>query len=261
MKHTLFAGCSHTAGDGLPNGCNNPGLWVNLLHSKTDLNQANLLNVSKGGRSNAGIFLDSMYNLLVHDCKYAFVAWTSMPRYELELGLETYATKQCFIPNGTTREHRLNDCVYSAEYLDSIRDRFTSLAHLHYEILNLVYYVNCLIAAAKLKQTKIFFINALCPWDNNYFNCLINVLPESYTPFTKELINIHNRDDNEIYKIYKKIHNEYAECGGINQDHWLNLYESTKTLQVDKSDDLLHPGLQSNQIYFEKFSQAITHKL
>jgi len=237
MKSVLFAGCSYTAGNGWELESKDPNLWVNLLYQNTALNQWPLLNVSRGGRSNAGIFSDAVYNLTHHDCEYAFVAWTCSPRYEMELGLETYDTRYVIVANSTERQHNLNDCTYTVDYLRKINDRVILLAHPHYEILNLVYYVNSLIAIAKLTGTKIFFINSLCAWDQNYFDRLHNVLPSEYTPFTQKIINVSSRADNECEQIYNKIHNQYKELGGIQETTWVNLYDSMRKNKIDTNLD------------------------
>jgi hypothetical protein len=261
MKSVLFCGCSYVNGDGWPLAQADPNLWVNLLQDCELLKEHRVIIEAKGGRSNHGIFLDAVWNITHHNHQYAFVSWTSMPRYELELGLETYETRQFFSPNIRLREHRLNDIVYSADYLKKINDRFTALAHLHHEICDLVRYVNCLVKIAQQTDTKIFFINALCPWDQDYFLFLDNVLPNSYTEFTKQLINIDNRDDTEIYQIYQKMHAEYNAAGGIKAEHWLNLYQSLRSLLIDTNQDGCHPGLKSNQLYNQLLHTALLDTL
>lgn len=262
MKYTLFAGCSYTAGTGFLQEKHDSALWVNILfNSSKQLKQTQLLNVAEPGRSNQGIFADAVYNLTTRPCKYAIVEWTNSPRYEVELGLELYETKQVFIPNSPTRTHNLNDRTYSSTYLDKVRDRFTSLAHLHYEIKNLVHYVNSLTSLAKLTKTKIFFVNGLCQWDVDYFDKMEHVLPNSYTKFTKKLLNIENRDDTEIVALYEKIHNQYQQLGGIQPNHWLNLYQSMRHLRIDTNSDHVHPGSLSNQNYATQFLSVIEHQL
>jgi len=144
MTYTLFAGCSYTAGSGFNLEKNEPNLWVNQLHNKFFSNTTQL-NVSRGGRSNAGIFQDTVKAMLTYPVKHAIIEWTSMPRYELELGFETYSTRQSFIPNSICRDHNLHDINYTGSYLNSIKDRFTSLAHDCFEILNLLEYVNVIV--------------------------------------------------------------------------------------------------------------------
>ena len=261
MKKTLFAGCSYTAGEGFELYQDSPELWVNLLHKNIpELTQTQLLNVSSSGRANAGIFQDAVYHLLHNDVKYAFVAWTSMPRYEMSLGIEPYPTNTVFLPGRKfVQNHNLNEVTYTKEYLQGINDRFTTLAHLHYEIQTLIYYINSLIALSKLKSCRLFFVNAHCPWDNNYFEKLSDVYPDSYTEFTKQLLNIENRDDSQIFELYNKLHNDYAN--GIQKDYWLNLYQSLKSIQTDVNYDGLHPGTQTNQNFFHQLKTALDSKI
>lgn len=257
MKKVLFCGCSYTSGYGFKLGKDEPNLWVNLLHTQGKFANCELTNASVPGRSNSGIFQDAVYNLVKDRYDYAVVNWTSVPRYELELGVETYTTRQLFTPNGVMFDVDVNQATYTKQYLSEIRDRFVSLATDHYEILTSVYYVNALVNLSSRLNTKIFFVNAICPWDKNYFVKLDNVLPNNYTNYTKKLINIDNRDDDEIFKIYNKIHNEYKAAGGIQEQHWLNLYSSLRSIRIDVNEDNIHPGIKSNQKYFKFLNQFI----
>jgi hypothetical protein len=260
LEYTLFAGCSFTAGVGLDGGRESPNLWVNQLHQRfLPFSKTKILNIARGGRANAGIFQDAVFNIVSHNVKYAVVAWTSTPRYEFELGAELYDTRCYFIPNGPLRDHNLNNIRYSKKYLENVRDRFLCLINQHYEILNLLYYVNSLIILCKKLNTKIFFVNALCEWDQDYFKELNNVLPNQYTKFTQNLLNVTTRSDEEIFKIYKKIHTEYKIAGGINENLWLNLYNSLDSLTIDKGNDNEHPGIKSNLIYTNTLINSLRH--
>lgn len=259
MSKILFSGCSYIDGVGFAEEKQDPNLWVNLLHQENPwFRSLDLVNVGLRGRSNAGIFQDSIWHLTQDHFDFAVVSWTSMPRFEMELGLETYATRQVFVANGPTRTHNLNDIVYDQKYLAKIRDRLITLVHLHGEILNLVYYVNCLVKIAERQGTRIFFVNALCPWDKNYFVELKDFMPEEATEFTKkEIINLENRKDEEFFLLYKKIHTEYQQAGGIQEKHWLNLYNSLRQNKIDTNDDDLHPGIKSNKLYCKFLNQAL----
>lgn len=255
MKKILFCGCSYVKGTGFELEKNEPNLWVNLMH-KHRFNDFLLINSSLEGRSNSGIFQDAVFNLTNDAYEYAFVCWTSMPRYELSLGLETYATRAVFSTVINQIDHNLNDINYSKKYLQEISDRFTTLAHLHHEILNLLYYVNSLVNLSKKISTKIYFINSLCPWDLNYFLKLEDVLPDNYTNFTKKIINVDNRDDRQCYDLYQKIHLEYAHAGGIQEKHWLNLYQSLRSIQIDTNNDNRHSGIKSNHLFFDILNKS-----
>jgi hypothetical protein len=261
MKKVLFTGCSYTAGIGFDLEKQEPGLWVNLLHQNTLLKDCELINAGIGGRSNAGIFQDTVWNLTRNKIDYAFVSWTSLVRYQMSLGLELYNTDVVFLPNGPMVDHNLNDIKYTKTYLENIRDRFTTLPHDHLEIVNLLFYVNSLLRLATIVGTKIFFINAMCPWDNNYFTKLKNVFPNSYTDFTKKIINIDNRNDEQIFQLYDKIHHEYDQSGNIQSAYWLNLYNSLKSQNIDTNNDGVHPGIKSNKRYFEVLQEHLTQKL
>lgn len=260
MKYCVFAGCSYTAGNGFALERNEPRLWVNQIHNNL-FSHTTKLNVSRGGRSNAGIFQDTVNALLSYPAKYAIVEWTSMPRYELELGFELYPTGQVFLPNGPCRDQILNDIKYPKEYLNSIRDRFTSLAHDCYEILNLVKYVNSIVKLAKINNTKVFFVNACCPWDIGFFNKKTNVLPADYTAYTQQLLNASTRDDVEVFQLYDKLHDNFMQAGGVHESLWLNLYHSMVHFQIDVNSDQAHPGVESNDRFAEIFSKALSDKL
>jgi hypothetical protein len=260
MKYTLFAGCSYTAGAGFELEKNEPNLWANQLYHKY-FSHTTQLNVSRGGRSNAGIFQDTIKALLTYPVEYAIVEWTSVPRYELELGFETYPTRQCFVPNTQCRDHLLNDINYTGAYLTSISERFTALAHDCYEISNLIDYVNTIVNLSQLTKTKVFFINGLCPWDYNFFNKKESVLPSEYTAYTQKILNTSSRDDFEVFQLYNTMHDNFMNLGGIHESLWLNLYSSMLANKIDVNNDNVHPGIKSNDLYFELFSELLTNQL
>jgi hypothetical protein len=261
MKSALFAGCSFVAGSGWPGRKQDPRLWVNLLHQDAVLADHRLHNVAQGGRSNAGIFQDAVSAISQLQPDMAFVSWTNVPRYEMHLGLETYETKCNFMPNAPLWDFKLNDIDYTQSYLENIRDRFTSLAHPHFELLNLVSYVNSLVNLSKILGFQLFFINAMCPWDAGFFDKKTNCEPRDFTDFTQKIINTNNRDDHEIFKLYDKIHKEYTDLGGIQETYWLNLYNPLRKQQIDVNEDGGHPGIKSNQQYYQALKQALLNQI
>ena len=260
MKYTIFSGCSFTSGAGLNLERNEPDLWVNRLYNEFFSHTAKL-NVSKAGRANAGIFQDTVNALTTYPVEYVIVQWTSMPRYELELGFEIYQTRQYFIPNSPCQDINTNSINYTSDYLNTVRDRFTSLAHDCYEIKNLLEYTNSIIKLSQLIGARVFFINGLCPWDDTFFNKKTNCLPNQYTKYTQKLLNVINRDDNEIYQLYSKLHDTFTDAGTINESLWLNLYSPMHKNKIDLNTDQLHPGIKSNNKYFELFSKSLDNLL
>jgi hypothetical protein len=258
MSYTLFSGCSLTAGSGLELGKQDPALWVNQLHQRL-FSHTNLINVSLGGRSNAGIFQDTVSALLTYSVEYAIVQWTGFPRYEIEVGFELYTTSQCFNAGPVTGHgHKLNNISYSTQYLNDIKDRFIALSHDQYEIVQILKYSNSIQQLARLTNTKLAFVNGMCPWDQEFFVKLEKpTLPDQLTNYTQKLLNAVNRDDNEILKLYDKMHQQYQAVGNVNQTAWLNLYESMRQLQFDVNSDGRHPGPKSNSLYAKQFAQAL----
>lgn len=258
--YTVFSGCSYTAGAGFELEKEDPVLWVNQLYNKY-FSHTCKLNVGLTGNSNQGIFRDTVKALVTFPVDYAIVEWTNMPRYDIELGFELYPTRQVFLPNSATLDHNLHSIRYSKEYLANIRDRFTSLAHPCSEIFSVVNYVNIILNLARLTKTKIFFVNGICPWDENFFDKQENVLPDRYTSYTQKILEVETRDDQEVFALYDKMHSQFEAEGGINASCWLNLYQSLKSKQVDANLDKIHPGVRSNDYYFTMLSESLDQLL
>lgn len=273
MKKLIFTGCSFTAGNGWLNAsleksqlieCKDcPELWVNLCHGRLDqLNGLELVNLGVGGSSNTEIFETTVQAISEHinNIDTIFCQWTSMPRYRFSTGLELWTTSENIEHGGRSREdvHLSDGTVWTRKYLDDLLNRLNVLHHLHGEILKVVKYTNILKKLSSNYNIKIYFINGLCPWDKNYFVRLNNFLPEDLTPFTKtEILNIESRSDNDISKLYKIIHDDYAYQGGINPVDWINLYSPMSKNKVDTNYDNQHPGIKSNQLYFQQIKNFL----
>jgi len=259
---SVFVGCSYTAGKGFELEKQQPELWVNLLHKRIpEINRTELINNGESGASNEKIFQNAVDSIVTFSPEYAFVQWTGSPRYNVNLGLETYQTNQYFSFDGHVHNHTLHSVSYSDSYLTNIRDRFLSLHHPHSGIVDIIKYTNILISLANLTGTRIFFINGLCPWDNNYFLKLTDTFPNNYTPYTKKLIETDTRDDSEAFLLYEKVHNDYAQAGSIQESHWVNLYNSFNQNKVDTNNDNTHPGIKSNQLYLSILEDFLITKL
>ena len=85
-----------------------------------------------------------------------------------------------------------------------------------------------------------------------------NFYPSDLSKFTqKEILNCKNRDDEEIYKLYTLQHDNYDETGGVDPDSWVNLYDSFLKLKLDLNFDNSHPGIKSNQLYYNLVKQYV----
>lgn len=267
-KEVVFAGWSYTAGAGWSASAGqksvlkeHPNLWVNLCHKNIQTLRAHtLVNLGQTGASNTEIFENVMHYMSARykDIDTFFVQWTSAPRYNFNVGLELWDTSESM--DGTqTRVHdvKLSDgTMWSRDYIRNLLDRLRVMHHLHWEILKIVKYTNIILSTAKALNIKnVFFINGICPWDKNYFVKLENTTPDHYTDFTKNtILQIDTRSDSDIQQLYHQIHSQYNELGGLNENHWINLYGSFYNQTTDTNYDNLHPGTQSNQLFYQIIS-------
>jgi hypothetical protein len=266
MNKIIYAGCSFTAGTGFDKKNitkdykESPDLWVNLCSNNIRLfKNLTVINLAKAGASNSDIFEQAIEAISNYsDIKYLVCAWTSSPRNTFDVGFELYTT-ECtlntkFIPQ---KKYTLNNRTLSEKYIQDCINRMLTLIHIQPEIVKILKYINVLKKIAK--NIKVININALCPWDYNFFTRLSGKFyPSDLSTFTKtEILNIENRDDEEIYKLYNKQHDQYDAVGGVNSTTWVNLYDSFLNLKKDVNFDKTHPGIESNQLYFNLVKEYI----
>ena len=251
MSKIGFTGGSLTVGTGWNLPDEQDLTWVNLVH-KNCFSDLTCINAGIVAAPNAFIFKKSI-DLIANnnDLAYLICSWVSAPRYIISAGFELYSTDVRCTPNSTINDVNLNTGTIPKKYIENLRNRFLALHHYHNEIKLIVEYVNIINKLCKQKNITVYHINDSCGWDKNYFDRLENVSPEEYTTFTKtSILNIINRNDDEIFKLYTKLHNEYDSAGGINESSWINLYSSWINNQIDVNHDDSHPGQQSNFNYY-----------
>ena len=251
QKYTVFAGCSYTEGIGLPNTTLNENLWVNILYnSSNELLKTKLLNLGLGGSSNLEIFQKSLNALASYNCKYLFVAWTSLYRYKFSLSVELYDVSQYWSLSQPVNDVSINPSItYSKKYLSDVRNKFFALHHDHCEIVKILNYTATINRISQKLGIEVYFINNILPWDCGFFNAVTNKdrLPSDVTVYTQNLLNSQTRDDEEFFKIYDNIHQDYDDTQGI-QCSWINLDMGfNKQFLLDLGTDNHHPGILSHQ--------------
>lgn len=254
-NQVLAMGCSVTKGHGLKHESCDPDLWVNRIFPA---DQYKVHNRSMSGVNNQWIFLETMSEILLRPYDIVLVGWSAIPRFNFHVGLELYSTMTKL---NDDHDVNLNNYVtVTKKHLKSIGDNLLKLHNDHWDFLDLVKYVNALIKVQEnLNQGKIFFVNTLGPWPNNYWVEKQFTLPSDLSLFEKNLLQVDTRNDDEIFRLYHMIHQQYAAYGGIQEDHWLNLYTSLKSMQTDQvSDTDCHPGYKS-QIVFANMLQPKLH--
>lgn len=256
MNRILISGASISSGAGLQDEKNNPELFVTRLateilqHKIEDVD-----NISIVGVDNKHIFLETALKLSTTYYSDALICWQTIPRINLNFGLETYQTGASIIA-GTRNNHDINlvsNQTISKQKIKKIQQYFLRYYNLHWEILELIKYVNILKIIADTHNTRLHFINYSMPWDSNNYFCRINwTVPSDLDSFTQGILQTESRDDSEVLDLYSMIHDSYSQSGGINTDLWLNLHNPLRAMQVDNvSSTDFHPGLQSQEIFFD----------
>lgn len=256
-KKILAVGCSMTFGTGLEGDINDPKLWVNQIMSPI----GKVHNLAKTGRNNSWICHEALSALVKESYDIVLIGWSAIPRYGFHAGLELYSTH-----TRLTNEYNINlnnKVCFPKKWLGRLGDDLRKMHNDHWDILDLVKYVNILIRFQETSpEKKIFFVNTLSPWCKGYFDYKHISFPSDLTAYEQDLLQVETRDDDEIFALYEMIHRDYNHYGGINEAHWLNLYDSLASMQVDdasKSDR--HPGYKSQDRYAEFFMPIVRQKL
>jgi hypothetical protein len=253
----LVVGCSITKGHGLKCESSDPELWVNRLFPEE---KYEIVNLAKTGHNNSWIFLETMSGLLTDTYDIVLVGWSAIPRFNFHVGLELYSVHTMLNEIDVNINNKV---VVSGKWLKTIGDSLREIHNDHWDFLDLVKYVNTLIQIQEKKNNgKIFFVNTLGPWPYQYFTKKQINQPIDLALFEQELLQIDTRDDDEIYQLYDMIHKDYETYGGIQEAHWLNLYSSLRSMQVDNvSYTDLHPGYQSQSVFYHYLIPILQKKL
>jgi len=215
--------------------------WVNLLRNDI-FKKHDVINLGKGGASNQDIFYQASSAIAKYDdIDYIICQWTSYPRYTFEVGLETYDTSASM---KMRRDYDLNDRSLKLSYTRPICDRFISLIYDYGELVKITEFINTLNAFGDKHNIEIIHINGLCVWDEGFFDKKESFLSGDLSPYTQELLNTANRDDDEIFLIYDKL---FGEISDVSPSRWVNLYDSFRSSRVDYGEDNRHPGIASNE--------------
>ena len=250
-KNILISGCSLAMGYGLPETRNNPKNWPNQVVN-TIYPEAHITNIAEPGYNNDSIFLKTSEELLKNKYDCVIVEWSETTRLNFNIGLEIYHTQ-----SRVDNDHDfnlVNGQTIKADWLyKNIKQNIVRISNDHWFILNMVRYLNILIRLQK-PHGEIFFVNGNGHWPDDYFNRQKSWFDADDAYTKKEILQMDFRDDEDIAKLYNKIHDDYENAGGIHEDLWLNLYWSLHRSKIDTiSDTDLHPGLLSQDKFAKEF--------
>ena len=257
FKNILASGCSMVSGYGLADGKDDKALWVNIIANNLN---ANLINVSTTAGSNQSIFEEALTGLTtIPDIDLLIVAWTVFPRFRFYPGVELFNSPgHISITSSTLNDQYQFDWKGGKLSKSDIATLCRILLTLDEDVHNfkqLIRYSTILENNAQLLNIPIVFVNAAIPkWNTDFLiRKNINAIggPDALDNLTKQLIQIDDRDDNDIIEIYNNIHSEFERVGKINLTNWSNFDTSLYSLGVDKAIDNNHLGSKSNAIYAE----------
>ena len=251
----LFAGCSLSMGHGLPGEKSNPNIWTTKLAGKI-FPDSEVINIAEAGHSNDSIFLDTLVEITKNSYEYVIVEWTETSRINYNIGLELYNTKSRLMPDYDY--HLYGGRTIKGNWLfKNILMNLDDVLNEHWAILRMVKYLN-ILAKAQQRNGKIFFVNGKGSWTKEYFNKRQSWQDsDEYTK--KNILEIDRRADEDIALLYNKIHSDYENAGGIQEELWFNLYESIHSLKIDNASPVdEHPGVLSQDMYAFKFAKRFS---
>jgi hypothetical protein len=260
MIKILFAGCSYVKGLGLELQEHDPQNFCNVFTNEYFQENYSVTNIGVSGNSNLSIYLSASLAMIQQKFDYVFVGWTGYPRYNFRLGFETYEFGKAISVRGgplsPEAAHNGHKLSYGYKWLNDFRKKYLLAHHPHFEAVELMKYVILLSRLAELEETKLYFINNICPWTPGYFDRKLNYIPSNLDPYTQQILDVDSRNDSQIFELYDLMHNDFENAGGINGQKWINLYQSFKSIMVDVGNDQIHPGPLSHN----KFGKFLAHK-
>jgi hypothetical protein len=251
-KTALVVGCSYANGHGLLAGSD---IWPTMLMQSIDISDID--NLSESGVNNHWIFLETSTALLKKNYDVVVVAWSETNRFNINFGLELYKTASRLVDEF---DINLNSGqTVTGQYQSDIGNKLRRHLNDHWGILDLIKYVNIL---KKLKPENLFFVNSLGTWSPDFFQKKIFCKPSELSTFEKNLLEIDNRDDDQIMQLYNMIHDQYQHYHGIQPLSWLNLYNSLNDMKVDNASSTdLHPGTNSQHFFAKALLPELLHRL
>lgn len=246
-----------TRGHGLDLEQDDPKLWVNTVFKPL----GTVTNISESGRNNYWIFLEALSEVIKNSYDVVVVGWSATPRYNFNAGLELYPTVTQLVNKDVVDVNPGH--TYKGSWLKKIGDDLRIMHNDHWDILDLVKYVNALIHVQETcNRKKIFFVNTSSPWENGFFKHKKITVPSELSEHEQRMLQAETRDDVETIAIYNMIHSQYSHHGGIRESHWLNLYQSLRSMQIDRvSATDYHPGYRSQNKFAEYLKPVLEQRL
>jgi hypothetical protein len=251
MKKFLISGSSASAGYGLTEEDKATSFWPTSL-VETQFPNGDIINTSIIGSDNAEIFNQTYADIKTGNFSHAMVTWSVIPRTNVNYGFELYRTASPYVSFSHRFQdiHLVNDQKITPKTQE--KQKFNvRYYNYHWDILDLVVKCNLLIDIARQYSCRVGFVNFYLPWKNEQFFQRIEwITPSELGELSQEILVSECRDDSETKLLYDLMHSSYEKFGGIQETHWLNLYDPIYDHQIDFVDegDKGHPGPKSQSV-------------
>lgn len=237
-----FNGCSLTYGVGVSAEQSYPSLIASDTVKTT--------NIAIRGSSNYTIFMRSANALLSSHYDIVVTQWSSLNRMWLSPGPDC----DFFVNDAKNADFKYRDLYLSPSKKKSFTDTLLLMNHDYKNIFELVDYCYVLSSIAKLTQTRTIFVNGLVPWKEDLVRPLPHNLSTGLSNYTKSILDFVTRDDEEIIYLFSQLQQKFSK---LDQELWVNLFESFSNNQVDFGLDQLHPGPESHKQMADKISNYL----
>jgi len=233
-----FNGCSFTEGEGFAHNTRDQYIYDRLVQRHYNFDRTN---IAIAGSSNLTIFLRSAQAL--RSLKYNIVVtqWTALNRIWFSPGPDGR-----FFSNDNSHgdEFVYRDLRLTPGEKKQFRRMLVLLNHDYQNLLDLIDYYLILEELAESHKVKLVHINGLVPWTRDLIESIaFDNLHDSLSPYTKTLLDFDTRDDWEIIKYVNILRDRFKL---INQQKWVNLFDSFLDNTCDTGPEGHHPGIQSH---------------
>jgi hypothetical protein len=245
-----FSGCSLTFGEGFPKDLRDRYIYDRLVSNHFGATNTNF---GIPGGSNHKIFISAASAIQSKKFDVVFVQWSGVNRLWLSPGPDVHL----FLQDEKFPDFRYRNLYLSPKELTNFKNLIRLLNHDYQNILDLIDYCSFLELMSDNTSTKIIFINGLLHWKEDICNPLSSNLSECLSDYSKNLLDFDNRDDEEIINLFTKLQTKFKS---IDQDKWVNIFDSLKSNTIDVGPEGHHPGINSHAWLANKIIDFINIK-
>ena len=239
-----FNGCSFTEGEGFPIDQRDSFIYDRLLEKQFLFKRTN---IAQGGSSNHCIFMRSAESIISGCYNCVVTQWSALNRLCLYPGPDLK-----FTVNRALADFSFQDIFGTIEEQTKFKKILLLLNGDYHNIIKLIKFTKILEVLAKEKNVKLVFINGLVPWTDDLVKPIGNDLSISLSDYSKSIIDFDHRDDREIIKFFQQLQ---QEVNTLNQQLWVNLFDSFYNNIQDLGPEGHHPGINSHQWMANKTSK------